>query len=136
MYILFKMDVQGDLVSDFEIKDVIKDLEKQNFLMSNIAQQIFSGPAFLEDQQRLDSDMRTIEKHKKFIQTVYGSNNKPQVNQRVDLDDGFVVKDITFSNSECYVVIIGETAVKIIDAAAGRVGFTLQLPMDERLEQL
>lgn len=48
MYILFKMHVQGDIVSDFEIKDIVKYLEKNDYLMSRIARKVFSGPDFLD----------------------------------------------------------------------------------------
>ena len=48
MYILFKMHVQGDTISEFEYKDIVKHLEKHNYLMSNAAKKVFSGPDFLD----------------------------------------------------------------------------------------
>lgn len=52
--------------------------------------------------------MKMINKQKEFIKSVYSTSNKPKVNQRVDLEEGFVVKGITFSENEYYVVIVGE----------------------------
>ena len=32
----------------------------------------------------------------------------PKANHRVDLTDGFVVKSITFTENELYIIVIGE----------------------------
>jgi len=37
MYVLFKKCIQSDLYSDFEIKEVVKDLQRASYMMSNVS---------------------------------------------------------------------------------------------------
>jgi hypothetical protein len=117
MFILFKKNIQGGSISDYEIKETVAILEKKNHLISNIASFVFDHPDFLEYKKRRGSKKLYQEKVM-FINSSF-KNDGIKMNHQVVMVKTFKASNFFFSNNDCFLVVINSTDLHIVDVRTG-----------------
>lgn len=132
MFILFKKNIQGGSISDYEIKETVAILEKKNHVISNIASFVFDHPDFLEYKKRRGS--RKLHQEKVMYINSTFKNDGIKVNHQIQMNRSFKATNFFFSNNDCYLVAINSTDLIIIDVRTGIKVFIRKFNQNDQLE--
>jgi hypothetical protein len=117
MFILFKKNIQGGLISEKDIQETVAVLEKKNSVISNIAGFVFDHPDFLEYKKRRGSKKLSQEKIM-FINSTF-KNDGIKSNHQVTFRGSFHACDFFFSNNDQYLAALNGSEIHIIDVRTG-----------------
>ena len=133
MFILFKKNIQGGLISDKEIGETVAVLEKKNSVISNIASFVFEHPDFLEYKKRRGSKKLSHEKNM-YINSTF-KNDGIKINHQITFKGQFHATDFFFSNNDQYLVAINAIEIHTIDVRTGIKVFSRRFNDKDVLEQ-